>query len=114
MAAIQPEVVSILIQDKNFAGQARGQHPFPFGHDGFVRADDSDHGVVISFQQGVQFLTGTRIRVVIDAIDASAVRLEILGQATVAGDQVGCHIRMNTVQARQQILEKITPPAFDQ
>ena len=114
MAAIQPEVVAILIQDENFTGQPGGQHPFPFGHDGFSRADDSNHGVVIGCQQTIQLFARATVGIIGNAIDASSVRPEMLRQASVAGDQVGLHIRMNIVQAAKQILEKIAPPAFNQ
>ena len=33
MAAVDPEVVSVFIEDEHFAGETSGEHPFPFGHD---------------------------------------------------------------------------------
>ena len=39
--------------------------------------------------------------------------LQVLRQPGVTGDEVGGHVRIGTVDAGQEFLEKIAPPAFD-
>jgi len=114
MPAIQPKIIAIFIQDENLAGKARGQHPFPFGHDGFGRANDSDYGIAIGVEQAVELLARTAVGIIGDAVNSASIHPEFLGHAGVTGEQVGGHIRMNAIEAGEQVFEKIAASAFDQ
>ena len=67
LAAVGPEEVAIFIDDEELRGDARGEPPFPFGHDGLGGADDSDGGVVARFQFGQEAGAAGRIGIVGDA-----------------------------------------------
>src|SRR6202142_1788441 len=46
VGVVQPEIVGVLVDDKNFGGDLQGQGPLPSGHDAFAGAQDADESVV--------------------------------------------------------------------
>src|SRR5216684_2998201 len=112
VTAVEPEVVAIFIQDENFGWEAGSQHPFPFGHNGFGRADDADDGIAIGAKLSVEPLAGVAVGIIGDAIDFTTAGLKIIWNAAVAGEQVGLHVGVNVVKSTEKIFQELTASAF--
>ena len=114
MAAVEPEIVAVLIQQEEFARQARRQHPLPFGHDRFSRADDANHGVFIGCQFGIESLARGRIGIIRHPVDRAPLRAELQRRARVTGHQIRRHLWMHVIEPVKQIFQQLTASAFHQ
>src|SRR5258708_10887762 len=103
VAAVEPEVISVLVQDKNLGWQARRDHPLPFRHDRFGRADQSNYRVALGAQFGIKARARLRAGIVRYAKDLATTLVELDWRAGIAGKQVGGHFGMNVIQACEQV-----------
>src|SRR5690606_34864478 len=94
-ATIQPEPVTVFVNNENFCWDLPGQKPLPAGHDGFIRADDSNHVIVIVFESCYQMISRLRSLVVMRQINCSAFLFRSIERNTlITGDDVrmGCTV----------------------
>ena len=113
VAAIEPEIVAVFVEHENFSGKTHGQHPFPFGHNGLGRADDSDDDVAVGGQLFIEPLARAAIGIFGDAVYRSELSAEILRDSGVARYEIGLHLRVVIVEAAEQLFEQVAAAAFD-
>src|SRR5947209_7508624 len=87
MAAVEPEIIAVLVDEENLGGDTERQRPFPFEHDGLAGADDAHESVAIGGELAVEPAASVAAAIVGGAVDAG-VGGKALGQTGVAGDEV--------------------------
>ena len=114
-ATIQPKPVTVFVNNENFCWDFPCQKPFPAGHDGFIRADDSNHVIVIFLESFYQMISRLRSLVIVGQIDGSAFLLRnIEGKAVIAGDDVRMGCAIMAVQSTKPFLQNSPGTTFNQ
>src|SRR5262245_15678041 len=88
MAAVEPEVVAIFVDDENLGGDAEGQSPFPLGHERLGGADDAGQRVSILRELTVEAAASAASAVISDAVQPRSFGSEAARKLGVAGDQI--------------------------
>jgi cation transport regulator ChaB len=114
VATVEPEIIAVFVEHENFRGEARGERPFPLGHDGQRATDHAGHVVMVGVQLLVEQLAAGAVGIIGDAIDLAQVGAKISRHAAETGNQVGVHVRVKVVQAGQEFFVQFAIAAFDQ
>src|SRR5579883_748740 len=108
---VEPEIIAVLVDDKDFSGQLGRERPFPFGHDRLAGADDPGDRIIFRLEFRKEPLARLPALVIGDSKHFAA---KAFGDARKAGHQVDFDLfAVGFVQSRDQIVEQPARPAFD-
>lgn len=115
VGVVHPEVITVLIHDKELGFQGSRQQPLPLGHDGRAGAEDAHHGGLFGAQFRGEALCAIPAAVILYAIDAAVFRTEATGLAGITGDQIHLNVgAVNVVEGADEVVVKGAGPAFDE
>jgi hypothetical protein len=115
MAAVQPEIIGVFIDDENLGAETQSQHPFPFCQDGLARTDDPHMRVAILSQLGVEPALAGAPAVIRNAVDARTRLIPSLRCLRIAGHQVDRHFGTpRLAEFGQKLFQQPPRPALHQ
>ena len=86
--AVDPEVISVFVDDENLGWNPRCQGPFPFGHQRLARTDDAEKRVAVLAEFAVKPAPQLAAAIIGNAIKPRGFGTESLGKRGIAGDQI--------------------------
>ena len=114
MAAVEPEIIAVFIDDENLRRDPQRDHPLPLRHDRLAGADHPHQRITILRELPVQFAAPFAPPKVAGTIHARVLR-ETLRQSRVARHQVDRDVFPPRLpQPRNDSLQQIARAAFNQ
>src|SRR5262245_3645096 len=88
VAIVHPKVVAIFVEDEKLRRQARGQRPFPLGHDRLGAADHAGDRVAVAREFAIEPGSSRASAVISDAVNESSREMKPIGQTRIASNQI--------------------------
>ena len=114
MAAIDPEIIAVFIENEELCRNFPRNHPLPLGHNGLRGAEDAQDVIALIAQQRVEPFPPVCAGIFARPIDRPLRLAERFWKSGITGNQIELHLAaVDFVQPRQHVFKQLSRAALD-